>query len=73
MMQSVKKQDIVEYLKLTYRAHLTSVSNPIQADGRLKIEYCPTKSMRADGFTKKPLQGKEFIEFRDYILGYVKD
>ena len=41
-------------------------------DGILKIEYCPTKSMRADGFTK-PLQGKDFIEFRDYILGYVKD
>jgi hypothetical protein len=41
-------------------------------DGILKIEYCPTKSMRADGFTK-PLQGKEFIEFRDYILGHLKD
>ena len=41
-------------------------------DGILKIEYCPTKSMRADGFTK-PLQGKEFIEFRDYILGYIEE
>ena len=41
-------------------------------DGILKIKYCPTKSMRADGFTK-PLQGKEFIEFRDYILGYLED
>ena len=42
------------------------------SDGILKIQYCPTKSMRADGFTK-PLQGKEFIEFRDYILGYSED
>ena len=42
------------------------------SDGILKIVYCPTKSMRADGFTK-PLQGKSFIEFRDYILGYLED
>ena len=42
------------------------------SDGILKIVYCPTKSMRADGFTK-PLQGKSFIEFRDYILGYSQD
>ena len=40
------------------------------SSGILKIQHCPTKSMRADGFTK-PLQGKEFIEFRDYILGHI--
>lgn len=42
------------------------------SDGIIKMVHCPTKSMRADGFTK-PLQGKEFIEFRDYILGYSED
>ena len=42
------------------------------SDGILKIVYCPTKSMRADGFTK-PLQGKSFLEFRDYILGYLEE
>ena len=36
--------------------------------GILKIEYCNTKNMKADGFTK-PLQGKEFLEFRNYVLG----
>ena len=38
------------------------------SEGILKLQHCPTKSMRADGFTK-PLQGHQFIEFRDYILG----
>ena len=32
------------------------------------IEYCPTKSMVADFFTK-PLQGSLFRKFRDQILG----
>jgi hypothetical protein len=34
----------------------------------ITIEHCPTKSMRADFFTK-PLQGSAFYEFRKAILG----
>ena len=34
------------------------------------IEYCPTKNMIADYFTK-PLKGKLFYNFRDQILGLV--
>jgi hypothetical protein len=37
------------------------------AQGEVSIEYCPTKEMVADFFTK-PLQGAAFIAFRDYIL-----
>lgn len=33
----------------------------------LKIEYCPTKEMIADFYTK-PLQGSQFIMFRDFIM-----
>ena len=34
----------------------------------VNIVYCPTEHMVADFFTK-PLQGKQFIEFRNKILG----
>jgi hypothetical protein len=34
----------------------------------ITIKHCPTKSMRADFFTK-PLQGSAFYEFRKAILG----
>jgi len=33
----------------------------------MKIEYCPTKEMVADFFTK-PLQGSQFIKLRDQIM-----
>ena len=33
-----------------------------------KIVYCPTGEMIADFFTK-PLQGAQFVKFRDTILG----
>ena len=35
--------------------------------GELKIEYCPTDDVIADFFTK-PLQGKNFIQFRKIIM-----
>jgi hypothetical protein len=34
------------------------------------IQYCPTKEMVADYFTK-PLQGELFYKFRDQIMGVV--
>ncbi len=34
------------------------------------IQYCPTKEMVADFFTK-PLQGELFYKFRDQIMGVV--
>ena len=37
------------------------------ANGEIKIEYCPTKEMLADYFTK-PLQGIQFKTFRDQIM-----
>ena len=37
------------------------------ASGEMKIEYCPTKEMVADFFTK-PLQGSQFIKLRDEIM-----
>jgi len=33
------------------------------------IEYCPTKLMVADYLTK-PLQGKQFLLFRELIMGW---
>ena len=33
----------------------------------MKIEYCPTKEMVADFFSK-PLQGSQFIKLRDQIM-----
>ena len=38
------------------------------ANGEIKIEYCPTNDMIADYFSK-PLQGTQFIKFRDEIMG----
>jgi hypothetical protein len=37
------------------------------ANGEMTIEYCPTKEMMADYFTK-PLQGIQFKTFRDLIM-----
>ena len=35
----------------------------------IKVEYCPSRCMLADFFTK-PLQGAMFKKFRDVIMGY---
>ena len=35
----------------------------------IKVEYCPTRKMIADFFTKL-LQGALFQKFRDIVLGY---
>ena len=35
--------------------------------GEVKVEYCPTKDMVADYFTK-PLQGSQFIKLRNQIM-----
>jgi hypothetical protein len=40
------------------------------AQKEVAIEYCPTKQMVADYFTK-PLQGDLFYKFRDQIMGVV--
>ena len=37
-------------------------------DGEIKVVYCPTDQMIGAYFTK-PLQGKKFKEFRDFIMG----
>ena len=37
------------------------------ASGEVKIEHCPTNEMIGDFFTK-PLQGMQFIKFRDMIM-----
>ena len=46
-----------------------SISSKI---GKIKKEinviYCPTENMIADYFTK-PLQGSQFLKFRDAIMG----
>jgi len=42
------------------------VSDKIK-NGEVKIEYCPTKDMLGDFFTK-PLQGGAFVRMRDKIL-----
>jgi hypothetical protein len=35
------------------------------------IDWCPTKQMVAD-FMAKPLQGRQFRNLRDYIMGRVR-
>ncbi len=40
------------------------------ASKEVAIQYCPTKEMVADYFTK-PLQGELFYKFRDQIMGVV--
>ena len=35
--------------------------------GELRVQYCPTKEMKA-GFFTKPLQGKLFRKFRDWLM-----
>jgi hypothetical protein len=42
------------------------------ANGELTIEYCPTKEMFADFFTK-PLQGTPFRTFRDWLMNVNPD
>jgi hypothetical protein len=37
----------------------------------ISIDCCPTKKMVAD-FMTKPLQGSQFRELRDYIMGRVR-
>ena len=37
------------------------------ANGEVSVEYCPTKAMVGDFFTK-PLQGMQFTFFRDFIM-----
>ena len=37
------------------------------ANGKLRIEFCPTDNMVADYFTK-PLQGEKFRKFRKTIM-----
>jgi hypothetical protein len=37
----------------------------------ISIDWCPTKKMVAD-FMTKPLQGHQFRELRDYIMGRVR-
>ena len=37
---------------------------------KIELEHCRTDSMVADFYTK-PLQGKQFLKFRDIIMGHV--
>ena len=37
--------------------------------GNVRVVYCPTKDMRGD-YPTKPLQGKEFWDHRNFIMGY---
>ena len=43
------------------------ITNQVES-GNVSIEYCPTKLMVADFFTK-PLQGKAFLKFKKFIRG----
>jgi len=36
---------------------------------KIRIEYCNTNDMIADYFTM-PLQGKQFLRFREVIMGW---
>jgi len=38
--------------------------------GNISVRYCPTEKMIADCMSK-PLQGKLFVTFRNYIMGWV--
>jgi hypothetical protein len=38
---------------------------------KVTIDWCPTKQMVAD-FVTKPLQGRQFRNLRDYIMGRVR-
>ena len=40
------------------------------AKGDLTVVWCPTDKMIVD-FMTKPLQGKEFLRFRDVLMGAV--
>jgi hypothetical protein len=35
------------------------------------VDWCPTKQMVAD-FMTKPLQGHQFRNYRDYIMGRIR-
>ena len=39
-----------------------------RAKGNVRFEYCPTGDMIGD-FLTKPIQGKDFRQFRDAIMG----
>jgi hypothetical protein len=43
------------------------ITDQVEA-GNISIEYCPTKLMVADFFTK-PLQGEAFLKFKNFIMG----
>jgi hypothetical protein len=40
------------------------------AKGDVRVVWCPTDEMIAD-FLTKPLQGKAFVKFRDFLMGAV--
>ncbi len=50
----------IRYTFITERVNMKEIS----------IDWCPTKKMVAD-FMTKPLQGRQLIELRDYIMGRV--
>ena len=56
-----------KHIKVRYFFMKDKVEN-----GELQIIYCPTENMLGDFFTK-PLQGKQFKEFRKLILGLPND
>jgi hypothetical protein len=43
------------------------ITDQVEA-GNVSIEFCPTKLMIADFFTK-PLQGEAFLRFKRFIMG----
>ena len=48
--------------------HYFFITDQVES-GNISIEYCPTKSMIVDFFTK-PLQGELFLKFKCFIMGF---
>ena len=63
--QTIKQQAYMTYQHINIRYYFITARI---ASGEVSIEYCPTGDMVGD-FHTKSLQGSQFCQFRDIILG----